>query len=455
MLKINILQTFILLSAFTCLQQAAVSQIIATQEVVQYEAVSDEAEINAVKPLSIIYSANVVCEGDTVILTEDHSPLGTIINPMYVWDINGLVAYSGQSQLEYCPQEEVTSVILSIYSNAILIASDTVYLYMTQKPVTTVKHDTICYGDEALVSVYGGKWWYWSYWNWNTGQISYQASQDINTRPFYTTPYVVFSSEYPVNGVGYINECYTVDTAWVIVHRDIYAPVSGDTIVCSGTEHEYSVQGASTIIWWDGNTENPRSIVINNDTALSYTGTSGNGCRMSETLQVRVVANSEGGIEGDNSFCIGDTVVLFIETQAPKIKWFNGDTSKEIRFAANVSFTVYCQISAGDGEMNCTKRLEYPIEVKECISMFFPSGFKPDGVTSVYGPVGIIDPLKKYEFSIYNHVGERVFETKDLNIKWDGKIKGKDAPAGVYVYQYRETVERFTFEKRGTFTIVR
>ncbi|MDR0620111.1 MAG: gliding motility-associated C-terminal domain-containing protein [Bacteroidales bacterium] len=449
MSKINILPVFILLFTFTCAQQIVVSQAVAA-----YKAVSEEAEIAAIKPLSIIYSSNVVCVGDTVFLTKNDSLLGTIINKVYVWNING-VEYSKQPQAAYCPQQEVTSVILYIYSDAALVASDTAYLYMTQKPATTVKHDTICYGDEAFVAVYGGKWWYWSYWSWITGQILHQTSQDINIRPFYITPYVVFSSEYPVHTTGYINTCYTVDTAWVIVHRDVNIPISGDTIVCSGTEHEYGVKSASTVVWWDGNTENPRSMVINSDTTLSYTGTSVNGCGMSGTLSVKVVANSEGGIEGDDSYCIGDTVVLFVETLAPKIKWFNGDTSMETRFTANVSFTAYCQIYAGDDEVNCTKRLEYPVEVKECISMFFPSGFKPDGVTSTYGPIGVIDPLKKYEFSIYNCVGERIFETKDLNIKWDGRIKGKDAPAGVYIYQYRETVERFTFEKRGTFTIVR
>ncbi|MDR2557047.1 MAG: gliding motility-associated C-terminal domain-containing protein [Bacteroidales bacterium] len=405
---------------------------------------TSEVEIDAVKPLSIIYSANVVCQGDTITLTEDHDPLGTVINPMFIWDVNGDISTS--QTLRYSPQQEVTKVILSIYSAAVLIASDTTYLYMTQKPKTTVRHDTICYGDEALAGVDGGKYWYW-----NTNQIS----QQINIRPFYTTPYIVFSSEYPINVVGYTNECYTVDTAWVIVHRDRSTPISGDTIVCSGMEYTYSVQGASAVNWWDGNNENPRNIVINDDTVLSYTGLSANGCKMQGTLSVKVIASSDGGIEGETSFCIGDTIILSVETSAANIKWFNGDTSAEIRFVANVSFTVYCRISGETNGKECIKKLEHPVEVKECLSMFFPTGFKPDGITTTYGPIGVIDPLKKYEFSIYTNIGERIFETTDLKIKWDGRIGGKDAPAGVYIYKYRETVERFTFEKRGTFTLVK
>jgi hypothetical protein len=316
---------------------------------------------------------------------------------------------------------------------------------MTQKPATTVKHDTICYGDEATVSVQGGRYWYWVDTN--------QLSQKINIRPFHTTLYVVYSSEYPVHVKGYINACYSIDTAWVIVHRDASTPISGDTIVCSG-EHTYSVKDALEVNWWDGNTENPRTVVINSDTTLSYTGLSKNGCDMRDTQFVKVIANSEGDIQGESSFCFGDTVVLSVEASGANIEWFNGDTSTEIRFVANASFTAYCQFSVGSGD-DCSKRLEHPIEVKECISVFFPSGFKPDGVTPTYGPVGAIDPLKKYEFSIYSCTGERIFETTDLNVRWDGKIKGKDAPAGVYIYQYRETVEHFTFEKRGTVTLVK
>ncbi|MDR0763556.1 MAG: gliding motility-associated C-terminal domain-containing protein [Bacteroidales bacterium] len=456
MLKINILSTFVFLCAFISAQQTPILQqtyisqqaYIPPQDAmppqVAIPQAPQDAETEAVKPLTIIYSANVVCEGDTVFLTKDDSPLGTLINPVYVWDINGTTHI--EQTHKYVPQQEVTRIRLSIYVEAILVAFDTANIYMTQKPETTVEHDTICYGDEAQIGIQGGKYWYW-----NTNQVS----QQINIRPFYTTPYTVFSSEYPVNRIGYTNICYTVDTAWVIVHRDISSPVLGDTIVCSGMEYTYSVKDASSVIWWDENTENPRSIVIDRDTTLSYTGLSKNGCRMQGTLSVKVVANSEGGIEGGNSFCIGDTVVLSIGTSAANIKWFNGDTAAEIRFVANVSFTVYCQISTEDGEEKCAKKLEHPIEVKECLSMFFPSGFKPDGVTPTYGPVGIIDPVRKYEFSIYNRVGERIFETTDLTVKWDGKVGGKDAPSGVYIYQYRETVERFTFERKGIFTLVR
>ncbi|MDR1975111.1 MAG: gliding motility-associated C-terminal domain-containing protein [Bacteroidales bacterium] len=425
--KINILFLFIFLSAFLCGQ----------------DTVSEE--IDAVKPLSIIYSANVVCTGDSVVLSEDHSPIGTVLSPVFVWDING-TTYNGPT-LTYTPSQEDTRVILRLYDGQILIATDTVHLYSTSIPKTSVKHDTICYGEEATISITGGKYWYWP--------TTSQVSSTINIRPYYTTAYAVYSSEYPIQRDKYINECYAIDTAYVIVHRDLSSPISGDTLVCANGEHTYSVARASKITWWDGNTQNPRNIFISNDTTLSYVGESVNGCKMQDTLSVRVIAMSQGTIEGDSSFCIGDTVALSVLTTAPNVRWFNGDTAHSIRFIANVSFTVYCQILADESSADCNVKLEHPIEVKECMSMFFPSGFKPDGITSTYGPIGVIDAKKKYQFSIYNSLGKRIFETTDLNIRWDGKIGGKNAPAGVYVYLYRETVERYSFEKKGTITLVR
>ncbi|MDZ7741887.1 MAG: gliding motility-associated C-terminal domain-containing protein [Bacteroidota bacterium] len=39
-------------------------------------------------------------------------------------------------------------------------------------------------------------------------------------------------------------------------------------------------------------------------------------------------------------------------------------------------------------------------------------------------------------------MGEKVFETDNLSEGWDGRLNGKIAPAGTYVYQINYTNDR-------------
>ena len=77
----------------------------------------------------------------------------------------------------------------------------------------------------------------------------------------------------------------------------------------------------------------------------------------------------------------------------------------------------------------------------------------PDYKNQVFHPVakGVID----YRLVIYNRWGEIVFETKDVEVGWDGYIDGKLAKQDVYVYK---ATGKFTngepFEMVGDVTVI-
>lgn len=78
----------------------------------------------------------------------------------------------------------------------------------------------------------------------------------------------------------------------------------------------------------------------------------------------------------------------------------------------------------------------------------------PDYKNQVFHPVtkGVID----YHLVVYNRWGEVVFETRDLEVGWDGYVDGKLAKQDVYVYK---ATGKFTnsepFEKVGDVTLIR
>ena len=42
--------------------------------------------------------------------------------------------------------------------------------------------------------------------------------------------------------------------------------------------------------------------------------------------------------------------------------------------------------------------------------------------------------IKQVEIMVFNRIGEKVFESTDINFAWDGTYKGVSSPPGVYTY---------------------
>jgi gliding motility-associated-like protein len=71
--------------------------------------------------------------------------------------------------------------------------------------------------------------------------------------------------------------------------------------------------------------------------------------------------------------------------------------------------------------------------------LYIPNAFTPngDGINEEFKPIGDAVDAEDYTFSIYNRLGELIFQTNNLNNGWNGTYKGKDLPNGVYVWKIR------------------
>ena len=88
--------------------------------------------------------------------------------------------------------------------------------------------------------------------------------------------------------------------------------------------------------------------------------------------------------------------------------------------------------------------------------LYVPNAFTPDGLNSIFKPIGVFTEKDNYRFIIYNRWGQIVFETMDYNQGWDGKYNGKPAEFGAYTY-YIHITNAFdkTFIKRGVVMLIR
>ena len=92
---------------------------------------------------------------------------------------------------------------------------------------------------------------------------------------------------------------------------------------------------------------------------------------------------------------------------------------------------------------------EEAVEVDQAGGISYPTGFRPgDEPTGgyidpnaseyernrVFAP-GVSDRVDEYHLMIYNRWGEMLFESRDINVGWDGFVKGVKAKQDVYIWK--------------------
>jgi gliding motility-associated-like protein len=92
----------------------------------------------------------------------------------------------------------------------------------------------------------------------------------------------------------------------------------------------------------------------------------------------------------------------------------------------------------------------------DCI-VFVPNAFSPngDGANDLL-EIGVACEMKTFSLSIFNRYGERVFNTSNADVLWDGTFKGKLCDAGTYFYYVSyANIRDIKTKKKGDITLFR
>ena len=108
----------------------------------------------------------------------------------------------------------------------------------------------------------------------------------------------------------------------------------------------------------------------------------------------------------------------------------------------------------------CTEEASVRVFVRdpECIDpfIFVPNAFSPNGdgendFFEVYGW-----PVEELHMVVYNRWGQKVFETREVNGRWDGRFKGQELPPDVFGYYVEvRCIGGATYFKRGNVTLLK
>ncbi len=93
----------------------------------------------------------------------------------------------------------------------------------------------------------------------------------------------------------------------------------------------------------------------------------------------------------------------------------------------------------------------------DCTNLLLPSAFTPNGDNrnDLYGidNVFIVDALESFE--IFARNGAKLWETNDINQKWDGNANGSSQVNGTYLYNIKYTCNNKAYIKTKTFVLIR
>ncbi len=109
--------------------------------------------------------------------------------------------------------------------------------------------------------------------------------------------------------------------------------------ICNGESTTLTASGASTYVWNDGNTDNPRTVSPTTTTTFNATGTDSNGCTSSGGTTITVNALPTVEITGTLTYCAGSTTTLTATAGLSSYLWSTGATTQAINVTAG-SYTV-------------------------------------------------------------------------------------------------------------------
>ena len=140
---------------------------------------------------------------------------------------------------------------------------------------------------------------------------------------------------------------------------------------------------------------------------------------------------------------IFNNTVSFIDQSVDAVSWLWNFGTEGAAFIQNPQFTfrdtgIYEVRQVVLHPSGCTDTASVTIDIQPVVNVFMPNAFTPDnnGLNDQFKPVGLFDGMREYKMTIWNRWGEKVFETEDVSMGWNGE-KNNNGPAaqpGVYAW---------------------
>ncbi|MFN8300717.1 MAG: PKD domain-containing protein [Chitinophagales bacterium] len=196
----------------------------------------------------------------------------------------------------------------------------------------------------------------------------------------------------------------------------------------------------------------------------SCTVTDAKGCTVVEQLTLNDPPKFTVYLNPVDTVKLGQTVTLTPTTangNPVSWQWLPGnflscDNCQEPE-AGPVNNYIY-QVTVVD-DKGCIDTASVFVFVNSETKVFIPNAFTPngDGTNDYFEVFGNKEAWKQFDVQIFDRIGEKVYESTDMDFKWDGTYKGTRLNPAVFVYLVRVVYLNNVTEKllKGSVTLMR
>jgi gliding motility-associated-like protein len=236
-----------------------------------------------------------------------------------------------------------------------------------------------------------------------------------------------------------------------ILPNTLNTPLDDTKLLCNGETVSYNAYDPSIVSYlWSTGARNPD--VTLTDAGIYWLEVRDANCRLRDSVVITTKVTPVVHIGNDTTVCVSETLLLNAEdSQADSYLWQDGSTMPyfEVSDSGRYSVTVTNGCGSASGEVL--------VNYMECSDqVFVPTAFTPNGdhLNDVLKGRAYFR-VETYNFRVFNRWGQLVFSTTSIQSGWDGRIAGKEAPSGNYVWTIiyrRNGVQR---QEHGTVVLIR
>lgn len=251
------------------------------------------------------------------------------------------------------------------------------------------------------------------------------------------------------------------DTVTVIFNSLILIPKVQNELLCLHVPAAPLKAGGKDLKWYDSPTNtafsNNPPVPSTADTGIAYYYVSQTilGCETPRAkIMVEVIEAPDFELGEDIVIPCGapGVVLQTVKQKYTTYTWQDGSDNTDFLATRAGTYTLTAQNKCGTH----TDAVNTVVCNTRCLN--FPSAFTPngDGKNELFRP-GAFCPMSKYVLTVYDRFGKIVFHSTNPAEGWDGRVNGKKADIGTYMYHclYNDFMLKMDLLLRGTVTLIK
>jgi gliding motility-associated-like protein len=252
------------------------------------------------------------------------------------------------------------------------------------------------------------------------------------------------------------NGCKNTSEQFTTVFQQPTVTVLGPAAICAGNSTMLYASGNGTFSWSTGQTGD--SILVHPTATTTYSVTVTNICGSASNAYILGVnALPVVDISRDTLIQTGTSAELSASgggtyTWAPPSELSCPSCSSTK--ATPPQTTIYCVLVKDNN--GCSKTACVTVNVEDLCLIYVPNAFTPGrgGVNSMECVMGHC--IQSMTFEIFDRWGEKVFESNEPSVCWDGTYKGELLSSAVFVYRVDAVMTNGAhIKKKGNISLIR